>query len=97
MEQLKEKAIQTTYKLESNEYRSECFPQNRILFNLKNHRVVQESLINTLLIRNNCLIDDIACILHINAEKLHRVWQGEDELTEKESFKLISLFYSLFN
>jgi hypothetical protein len=71
--------------------------KNRVFFNLRKHSLIQKVLINTLLIRNNCFIDDLAKILRTDAKKLHRVWQGHDKLTGKKSTELISLFYILSN
>lgn len=71
--------------------------KNKMFFNLKKHRLIQKVLINTLLIRHHCSIDDLSKILHIDAKKLHRVWQGNDKLVGKESIELISLFYILSN
>ncbi len=68
---------------------------NKLFFALKKQRLMQQVLINTLMIRNNCLIDDLAKILNVNEKKLHRVWQGSDILTEKKSTELIRLFYIL--
>jgi plasmid maintenance system antidote protein VapI len=67
----------------------------RVFFALKKQSLMQQVLINTLMIRNNCLLDDLAQILNINAKKLHQVWEGHDRLTAKESTKLIRLFYIL--
>ncbi|CAM4419321.1 MAG: hypothetical protein LEGION0403_FIIPPAGN_02140 [Legionella sp.] len=69
----------------------------RMFFMLKKESLIQQVLINTLMIRNNCLIDDLAKILNIDAKKLHRVWQGNDKLTDKKSTELIHLFYILTN
>ncbi|WP_058534252.1 hypothetical protein [Legionella saoudiensis] len=69
----------------------------KVFFALKKQNLMQQVLINTLMTRNNCLIDDLAKILNIDAKKLHRVWQGNATLTEKKSTELISLFYILTN
>lgn len=92
MEQLAAEAINS----KNNQYHSQQSPQkNRILFNLSNYGVVQKSLIHALLTRYNCVIEDLAHILSVDAKKLFQVWQGKEQLTKKKSCELISLFYAL--
>lgn len=74
----------------------DSFPKHKgIFFNLKKNSLLQSVLINTLLIKNNCFIDDLANLLSIDAKKLYQVWQGKGQLTEKKSSELVSLFYIL--
>lgn len=69
----------------------------RIFFSLKKQKLIQQVLINTIMIRKNCLIEDLAKILNIDPKKLHRVWRGTDKLPETKSTELVHLFYILTN
>jgi hypothetical protein len=66
---------------------------NRIFFNLKNESVIQQVIIDTILLKYNCLLDDLAYLLGVGVKKLQQVRNGEDCLSEKKSQQLISLFY----
>lgn len=99
MEQLKTGILENGLNEIANNKNSldSILKQNRIFFDLKKNSLIQKVLINTLLIRNNCFIDDLANLLHTDAKKLHQVWQGKGTLTGKKSHQLISLFYILTN
>lgn len=71
--------------------------KNRILFNLKEERLVQKVLINALLCKTNYFIDDLAKLLHIDAKKLNQVWAGKGKLNKIKSMELVSLFYIILN
>lgn len=79
----------TTYLKKSTHY--------KIFFTLKDQSVVQQNLIAAIMKRYNCSIDDLACMLHVDAKKLSRVGQGKAKLTEKKSQELVRLFYILFH
>jgi hypothetical protein len=95
MEQVKEKIFNKDNNIACKKV--SFLKKDRILFSLKDHCLVQKSIINTLLIKNNWLIEDLAYILQVSPQKLHRVWLGKDRLTKKKSFNLICLFYTLFS
>lgn len=69
--------------------------QKGIFFKLKGHSLIQSILIDTLLTKNNCSIEDLATITHTDSKKLHQVCLGQARLSEKESIDLVTLFYML--
>lgn len=66
---------------------------NRIFFNLKNDHLIQQVIIDTILLKYNCLLEDLAYLLGVGVNKLQRVRNGEERLSKQKSHKLISLFY----
>lgn len=64
-----------------------------ILYNLKEHNLIQNLLINTLLSKKNCHMEDIAMMLQTNLSKIERVLLGQEQLSDKESSDLVNFFY----
>ncbi len=81
----------------NNKHIDNVLNKNRIFFNLKHHSLIQQVLINTLLDRTNCFIEDLARLLNIDTYTLLQVRLGKVTLTDKKSHDLISLFYLLSN
>lgn len=69
----------------------------RVFFNLRRSKLLQRVLIDTLLTKTNCFIEDIATLLKVDTNKLDLVWQGKERLSEKKSTELVALFYALLN
>lgn len=89
---------QKSHQIDYNQNNAGCAHGKKgVFFNLKHSQLLQSVLINTLLIKTNCFIDDLANLLNIDSNKLSLVWQGKGCLSEKKSTELITLYYALLN
>lgn len=87
---------QNAYKTDFIQKGSGC-GQRGVFFSLRRSQLLQSVLIDTLLIKTNCFIEDLATLLKVDSNKLRLVWQGNGRLSEKKSTELITLFYVLLN
>lgn len=69
---------------------------SKILLRLKEHALIHQVILNTLLTRNY-FIHELEKLVGVKAEILHKVRNGLEQLEEEAALKLINLFYEVTN
>ncbi len=69
-----------------------CNINKKIFFILKEHSLIHQVLLNTLLAKKYSYLD-LEIILGVKKEKLYKVQNGEEKLEQDSILKLIGLFY----